>query len=149
MKFFVDPEDLKNTDVLQFELEEWIEPSPFEQLLGTAIEFAAEGHARLTLPFTVKLANGGGVIHGGAMTTLADTAVAMAIKSLLPPGTQFATTELNMKFIAPVMAGTVTASAQVMKDDDRTYHGTCELHGEDGRLYATFNAVFKIVHNSF
>jgi len=59
------------------------------------------------MPFTVKLANGGGVMHGGAMTSLPDTAVAMAIKSQLPSGTTFATTGLTMIFVAPVISGVV------------------------------------------
>jgi uncharacterized protein (TIGR00369 family) len=146
MKIYADINDPRIPSELQFELEKWIEPSPFEQLLGSSIEYASEGQATLSLPFTVKLANGGGVMHGGAMTTLADTAVAMAIKSLLPPGTQFATTDLVMKFIAPVVSGTVTAHARVESDDDHVYHGECELRGEMDQLYATFTSIFKIVH---
>jgi len=41
-------------------------------------------------------------MHGGALTALADTAVAMAIKSLLLEGTRFATIKLVMEFLAPV-----------------------------------------------
>ncbi len=41
------------------------------------IESAENGAASLSAPFRVCLANGGGVMHGGALVTLADTAVAM------------------------------------------------------------------------
>ena len=69
MKLYADHEELRQPDVTQFELEEWIDSSPFEILLGMQIERAADGQALLSMPFTVKLANGGGVMHGGAMTT--------------------------------------------------------------------------------
>jgi uncharacterized protein (TIGR00369 family) len=144
MKLYADKDAPRDTGDLQFELEQWIEVSPFEDLLGITIEHAQSGSARLSLPYTVKLSNGGGVMHGGAMTTLADTAVAMAIKSLLPPGTRFATTSLEMKFLSPVIAGKVTAKARTRTDDGYVYRGDCELCGEHGQLYAKFSAVFKV-----
>lgn len=147
MKIYVDQEKLRQPDVVQFELEEWIDSSPFETLLGVRVEQAVAGQAVLTMPFTVKLANGGGVMHGGAMTTLADTAVAMAIKSLVSPGTIFATTGLSVEFIAPVLAGQVTARARARGPEGRIFHGECELRGEHDELYARLTSVFKVARN--
>lgn len=144
MKMFADPEAPRQPDVVQFELEEWIDSSPFERLLGLQILKAEAGQAHLLLPFTLKLSNGGGVMHGGAMTALADTAVAMAIKSLLPPATLFATTELSMKFIAPVLKGQVHAHARVCSAGERVFSGECDLLDEEGQTYARFTAVFKV-----
>lgn len=81
------------------------------------------------------------------MTTLADTAVAMAIKSILPAGTTFATIELSMEFVAPVLAGQVTARAKVHGVQDRIFHGDCDLLGESGELYARFKSVFKVARS--
>lgn len=148
MKLFAEMDVQRQPDEVQFELEAWIDTAPFETLLGLKIERAAGGEAVLKLPFTVKLANGGGVMHGGAMTSLADTAVAMAIKSLLPSGTAFATTGLTMEFLAPVISGTVVARAQVEKSGQRTFQGACQLLGEDQQLYARFTSVFKIARCS-
>lgn len=147
MKLYVDQETLRQPDAKQFELEEWIDSAPFEKLLGLHIDEAVDGQARLTMPFTVKLANGGGVMHGGAMITLADTAVAMAIKSLLPPGTTFATTELSVEFITPVLVGQVTAHARVHSSEDRIFYGECDLRGENDELYARLSSVFKVARN--
>jgi len=144
MKLYAEMDEQRQTEDVQFELEEWIDTAPFETMLGLKIESAVGGEALLTLPFTVKLANGGGVMHGGAMASLADTAVAMAIKSLLPSGTIFATTGLTMEFLAPVISGVVHARAQVEKSGERTFQGACELLGEDQQLYARFTSVFKI-----
>ena len=144
MKLFADMDDPRQPDIAQFELEEWIDSSPFEKLLGLKIESSADGEAVLSMPFTVKLANGGGVMHGGAMTALADTAVAMAIKSLLPSGTNFATTGLTMEFLAPVISGVVYAYAGVKSTGERSFEGACELRGEDRRIYARFTSVFKV-----
>jgi uncharacterized protein (TIGR00369 family) len=147
MKLLANPDDPRLPGAAQFELEEWIDTAPFEELVGLRIEQAGEGQALLSLPFTVKLANGGGVMHGGAMASLADTAVAMAIKSLLPRGTQFATTEMSMEFLAPVLAGHVTAQARVRGPEGRVFHGECELSGEHGEQYARFVSVFKVARS--
>lgn len=148
MKYFVAKETPREPDIKQFTLDNWIDTAPFEELVGLQIKSAADGEARLSLPFTVKLANGGGVMHGGAMTTLADTAVAMAIKSLLPPGTTFATTELSMAFVAPIQSGQVEAYAKVKKTAERTFQGSCELRGEDDELYARFSSLFKVARGN-
>ncbi|HKZ17971.1 MAG TPA: PaaI family thioesterase [Geobacteraceae bacterium] len=129
---------------LPFELPEWIACAPFEEYLGMRIEEAAEGRAVLTMPFLVKLAQGKGLMHGGAITALADTAVAIAIKSVLPEGTHFATVELALKFHAPVRSGTVRAVASITERDDRTIKGLAEIFDEDGVKTATFNSVFRV-----
>lgn len=129
---------------LPFQLPEWIACAPFEEYLGMGIEEARDGTAVLTMPFKVKLAQGKGLMHGGAVTALADTAVAMAIKSLLPEDTHFATIELGLKFHAPVRGGTVKAVARVAERDDRTIRGEAEVFDEDGTKVATFHSVFKV-----
>lgn len=144
MKLLVEPEAMRKEGERQFELEGWVDTSPFETLVGLTIEQAADGEAVLNLPFQVKLANGGGVMHGGALTTLADTAVAMAVKSLLPEGTVFATTDLQLKFIAPVVSGTVRAHALVSGPEGRTFRGDATLSSEDGQVVARFRSTFRV-----
>jgi uncharacterized protein (TIGR00369 family) len=128
----------------QFRLEKWIDAAPFEDFVGLTIESATGGKARLSLPFRVCLANGGGVMHGGALVTLADTAVAMAIKSMLPAGTTFATTALETHFLGPVKAGTVVAHAHVHGPEGRTFRGEAELRDESGAVVARFHAKFRV-----
>jgi acyl-CoA thioesterase len=129
---------------LPFELPGWIACAPFEEYLGMRIEEAAEGRAVLTMPFLVKLAQGKGLMHGGAITALADTAVAMAIKSVLPEGTHFVTVELCLKFHAPVKSGTVRAVATITERDERTLKGLAVVFDEDGVKTATFQSEFRI-----
>ena len=118
---------------IPFDLPAWVACAPFEEYVGIRIVEAAEGKAVLTMPFKVKLAQGKGLMHGGAVTALADTAVAMAIKSILPEGTHFATVELALKFHAPVKGGTVRAVARVRSQEERTIRGEAEVFDEIGR----------------
>ena len=143
-RMLVDGETPRQAGVQQFELAGWIDTAPFEDLLGMTIESAGAGEAVLSLPFVVHLAQGGGLLHGGAVTALADTAVAMAIKSVLPAGTAFATTELTTRFLAPVQSGKVVARARVTGPDGRTFYGEARVEDESGREVARFNSVFRV-----
>ena len=129
---------------LPFELPKWIATAPFEEYLDMAIEEAENGKALLTMPFRVKHCQGKGLMHGGAITALADTAVAMAIKSMLPEGSHFVTMEMTLKFLAPIHAGPVKAVATAEFHDKRTINGTAEIFDGNGVNAATFTSVFRV-----
>lgn len=143
-ELLVSREAEKEVGTGQFRLTEWIETAPFEDLLGLTIEQVAAGQATLSVPFRVKHANGGGMMHGGVLVSLADTAVAMAIKSLLPAGTHFATTLLQMTFHAPVQSGEVHAKARVCGPEGRSFEGHVDLFDESGVLLACFECIFRV-----
>jgi uncharacterized protein (TIGR00369 family) len=127
-----------------FELPEWIALAPYEEYLGMHIDETANGRAVLSMPFRAALCQGMGLMHGGAVVSLADTALAMAIKTILPEGTHFVTTDLSLKFHAPVRWGTVKAIASVTKNSDRDIEGEVEVVTEEGINAATFRAMFRI-----
>lgn len=129
---------------LPFALPQWIALAPFEEYLGMQIESAHAGKAVLTMPFRVAHCQGMGLMHGGAVVSLADTALAMAIKTLLPEGTHFATIDMSLKFHAPVRWGVVTASAAVTEKSENDIAGEVEVITEEGIKAATFRAVFRI-----
>ena len=143
-KLLVDGETMRAAAVEQFVMNGWVDTAPFEQLLDLTIESAEAGAARLSMPFKVKHAQGGGVMHGGAITTLADTAVAMAIKSVLPPDTIFATTELKTSFVAPMRQGTIVAEARIEGPRGRSFFGEAKVLDADGNLVAQFSSVFRV-----
>lgn len=129
---------------MPFELPRWIACAPFEEYLGMTIEEAADGRAVLTMPFTVKLSQGVGFMHGGAITALADTAVAMAIKSVLPEGSNFVTMDLGLKFHAPVRTGVVRAEARIIERDERNIKGEAQVFDGEGVKVATFTSIFRL-----
>ena len=87
-------------------------------------------------------------MHGGALATLADTAVVMAIKSLLPPGTHFATISMESKFLYPVKQGVVTAKATAAKEKERTLSGRATIYNQEDKAVMEFASIFKIANNA-
>ena len=132
----------------QISMAGWISPAPFEKLLNITIARASDGQATLTMPFLVDYAQGAGLMHGGALVSLADTSVVMAIKSLLPPGSHFATIRLETEFLHPVKRGVVTARAQVVDMADRIIEGRATIYDEENRAVMKFASTFKIARQS-
>ena len=130
------------------QLENWISCAPFERLLHMEIVEALDGRAILTMPFLVDFAQGGGLMHGGALVGLADTAVAMAIKSLVPPETWFVTVSMKTKFLYPVKRGIVTAKSRVTDREGDTWKAQATVFDEEERAVMEFFSIFKIVRRT-
>ncbi|OEU53986.1 MAG: hypothetical protein BA862_11625 [Desulfobulbaceae bacterium S3730MH12] len=140
---------MKNTGPHHIRMDNWLSCAPFESLLQMEIKSAANGHAVLSMPFLHQFSQGAGLLHGGALTSLADTAVAIACKSMLAPGTHFATLSLESTFLAPVQEGIVTAHAVVTKSetDRRTLHGQATVKDQNGKEVMRFTSLFRIARS--
>ncbi len=132
----------------QFSMPAWISCAPFERLLAMQIVAAGAGQATLTMPFLESFAQGAGLMHGGAIVSLADTAVVMAIKSIVAPGTHFATIEMQSRFLHPVKKGLLEARARVVQRDGARLKGACDVHDEADRTVMTFVSVFRIARDA-
>lgn len=141
-------EDRNDTGPHHFSMPTWISCAPFEQLLDMEIVRAKSGEAVLKMPFLKHFAQGAGLMHGGALVSLADTAVVMAIKSVLAPETHFATISMESRYHHPVKKGILTARAVVTERQGRTLKGACDVIDEAGRTVMTFASVFKVARDA-
>ncbi|TAL16225.1 PaaI family thioesterase [bacterium] len=135
------------SDPSQFVTGGWVAPAPFEKLCGMEIIEAGAGRSVLQMPFTVKLAMSEGLMHGGAITSLADTAVAVAIKTILPEKSLFVTSELTCKFLAPVEKGVITARAHISQYGGKHLVANAEITDENGCKVATLSATFRVLRH--
>ena len=125
----------------------WIDCAPFERLLKMQIIAAANGRARLRMPFASEFAQDAGFMHGGALVSLADTAVIIAVKSLLAPGTHFDTLEIQSKFISPVRKGIVTAKAKILRPIGPVLYGSATVFDDGEHPVLDLTSVFRIAEN--
>ncbi len=88
--------------------------SPFAALLGMEIVSYGPGTVCCQLPVTDKLLSAIGVVHGGAIVSLIDHILSMAVYPLVEPGKWVATLEFKVSYLAPVAQGTIVARAEVM-----------------------------------
>ncbi len=132
----------------QFTMKSWISCAPFERLLNIQIVEASDGQAVLTMPFRIDYAQGAGLMHGGALVSLADTAVVMAIKSLVPPQSHFATISLETKFLLPVKKGMITAKAKVVHKKGQILKGQATVYDDEQKAVMEFSSIFKVARDA-
>lgn len=146
----IDPDVVRTTEnngtgPHDVELREWISCAPFEKHLGMKIVEARDGSATLRMPFRMELAQGDALMHGGALVSLADTALVMAIKSTVSPGTRFVTVTANVEYLAPVTEGVVTANAKITSRENRKLFGEVAVFDEGDRQVIAFSAMFVVL----
>jgi uncharacterized protein (TIGR00369 family) len=95
----------------------WLENSPFVAHLGIELESMEPDGARLRLPYSEHLPTMGEVVHGGAISSLIDTAAAAAAWSgaEVPERPRASTVGINVNFLSPARAQDVTADAHVIR----------------------------------
>jgi uncharacterized protein (TIGR00369 family) len=91
------------------------------QHLGIRLKELGEDRAELVLPWSEPLATIGDVVHGGAISTLVDTAaMAAAWSDDEPPAAlSGSTVSLTVDFVAPAQGVDLLASAEVVRRGGR------------------------------
>jgi uncharacterized protein (TIGR00369 family) len=110
---------------------------PFAKLLGIELETVAPGTATLSLQITNDLKQNNGVVHGGAIASLIDSATAFAIISVLPPDEKATTADLTISYLRPLKEGRAHSTARVLRAGRRLIVVSAELVDDAGKLIAT------------
>jgi uncharacterized protein (TIGR00369 family) len=118
--------------------------SPYGEFLGIQIGEYGKGLARCSLRLQPHHMNAGGRVHGGVLTSLADTAAGVAVRSVRPDGKLSATTDLSIAFIRPPFGESLIASAEVIHAGRKLFRTEIAIHCED-KLIAKTTATFMIV----
>ena len=82
--------------------------SPFSAHIGAKMEELREGYARLSIVLETRHTNPNGVMHGGVITTMMDSALGAAIGALRgeeASRSPHATVEMNASFLAGARPG--------------------------------------------
>jgi uncharacterized protein (TIGR00369 family) len=122
-----------------------VESAPFYQLLRITLDQLDTGFARFRMPFRKELTQVNGVVHGGAIAALADTAVAFALMTLVQRGERVTTVEFKINFLAPVDNGEMIGEARVVNKGKRLALADMEVKDEKGKIIAKGAATYMIL----
>lgn len=114
-----------------------LETVPFAKLLGIELEEVSSGTATLGFDIRDDLKQNNGVVHGGAIASLIDSATAFAIISLLPSGEKATTADLTISYLRPLKKGRAHSTARVIRAGRRLIVVSAELVDDQGNLVAT------------
>lgn len=118
--------------------------NPFWSLLGMELIAVKKGWAKIRLPFTEKLDNGIGIVHGGAVFSPADSAVGMALVGLLNKDETISTLEMKINYIKPFQGGEIVAEAKIIHRGTMTAVGDVEVRDDKDNLIAKGLATYAI-----
>ena len=125
---------------------ELLKVSPYPIYLGVEIMEKGEGFARLRLPYRKELTNPAGKLHGGAIASAADTAMAVAIGTFVKIPGGHSTVKLEIKYKAPVMDGVIIIEARVTRHKGKLFLAEAEVTTGNGQVVATAAGTFMITH---
>jgi uncharacterized protein (TIGR00369 family) len=112
--------------------------SPMLQLLDIHGHEAQSGHALFTVTPQAFHLNPMGMAHGGLACALLDTAMAVAVISMLPRGVGYVTLEIKVNFIKPMTPdrGELRAEGHALHVGSRTGTAEGKIVDQAGTLYA-------------
>ena len=117
----------------------------FREYLGITIDEKGDGKARLSFEARDQHLNDGGIVHGGAIFTLADCAMGSALASTLDDD-QPVTVEAKMNYLEPGQRGRIVATGAVRRKGKRfTVLEVEVVQEETGEHIAYGTGTFTIV----
>ena len=92
---------------------------PFYQHLGIRLVRLNRGRSELRLKLTRSLTQSSGVAHGGLAASLIDSAVGLALCTLVESDQMISTVEMNVNYLAPARPGPVRARGIIIQKGRR------------------------------
>ena len=118
---------------------------PYVRLLGMKITDLAEGYARVCIPVDQKLDSRNEVLHGGALASLADTAIAMAVFTVISSTQTPVTIELNINYLKPIQGKQAIAEARIISQGRTIIVGDIDIADDTGRIIAKSRATYAVL----
>jgi uncharacterized protein (TIGR00369 family) len=110
--------ELSGREITQAIIDRRLPPPPFMSILGAELVSAGEGEALFPIVPDESMYNPLGMVHGGLICTMLDSAAGGAVQTLLPAGVGLSSIEIKVTFLKPLRAG----------------HGRLDIHGHALRV---------------
>jgi len=127
----------KLTEAQRKRVEGALDTVPYAKLIGIQLEEVVEGRSVLTMPVRDDLKQNHGVVHGGAIASLIDSAMAFAIIPLLAERERTTTVDLTIHYLRPLTEGVAKSTARVVRAGRRVVVVSAEVIDHKEQLVAT------------
>ena len=146
-----EPAEMSGRDILEAALRGAGSPPPYMRLLGMRFIAVSDGSATFEMPARPELYNPNNVVHGGALASLADSAMGLAVFSTLPAGDTSATVELHVNLIKAVTAdsGILRSTGRVVHRGQQIAVAEAEIVDQQNQLIARASSTIVILQRRF
>ena len=111
--------------------------APIVDLLNFDIHVNDDETVDVTMQVDERHHNPMGTVHGGMACVIADAAMGLTFSRTLEPNQTFATVELKVSFIRPVIKTTLRAEGKLVKRGSRVGFLDCEIFDHRRRIVGT------------
>jgi len=122
-----------------------LEPAPVMRLVGFRLTAFEDGVPRMEMDVGPQHHNPMGTVHGGVLCDLADAAMGTAVAATLAAGESFTTVELSSRFLRPVVAGHLVATARIVQRGRTVVHVEAEVVDAQGRGVARLASTCVVI----
>ena len=119
---------------------------PLQSFLDFDIRDGPDGAVVAFLEVDDRHLNPNGIVHGGVVFTLADTAMGWATLAVLDDGQICASIEVSVRYLRPIPGGRLVATASVLRAGRRIVHLECSITVDgDDRPVAVLQGSFAVL----
>ena len=126
------------------ELRQRLRDTAFYRWSGIELVDAEPGEVEVAFEAGPEHVNIQGLVHGGMLATLADTAMGLAVRTKLEPGRRHVTVQLGVEFLAPGRRGRIVARGRVVKIGRQLGFAEADVLDDRGRLLARARSTLSV-----
>jgi uncharacterized protein (TIGR00369 family) len=139
--------DLTGRELLEKIRDGTLPPAPLAALLGMRIVEIDDGAVTFVAQATTDAYNPIGVVHGGWIATLLDSAIGTSVTSKVEAGRAAVTLDLQVRYFKPVTveSGLMRCEGKVINMGRTTATGEAHLYDAQRRLHAHATSTLAII----
>jgi uncharacterized protein (TIGR00369 family) len=133
----------ENRNLLQ-DLRDRLSASAVHTWAGMEVVEASAGEVTVSMDVLDRHVNLQGVVHGGMLAILADTACGLSIRSAMEAGRLHVTTDLDIHYLAPAEPGQLFGRGKAIRVGRSLAFAEVSIEDAKGRLLARAQSRFSV-----
>lgn len=109
--------------------------SPYENLLNMYIAEKKEGFCKICMPYKNDLTNPHGNFHGGAISSIIDTAAVQGLRTIFPKG-PYLTVSMEIRYKSPSNSPEIFAEARPQHLKGKFFKTSITVFDKEGKVIA-------------
>jgi uncharacterized protein (TIGR00369 family) len=126
------------------DLRERLAASTFHTWAGMEVVEASAGEVSVAMDVLDRHVNLQGLVHGGMLAILADTACGLSIRSAMEPGRLHVTTDIDIHYLSPASPGRLFGRGKAVRVGRSLAFAEASIEDAEGRLLARAQARFSV-----
>jgi uncharacterized protein (TIGR00369 family) len=129
---------------LVHDLRERLAASEFHTWAGMEVVEASAGEVTVAMEVLDRHLNLQGLVHGGMLAILADTACGLSIRSAMESGRLHVTTDMDIHYLAPARPGRLFGRGKAIRVGRSLAFAEASIEDADGKLLARAQSRFSV-----